>query len=76
LGWHYATENPNRPDSWVYLAVRSGDWKGVADEKRERIELFNIADDQFEKYNLAPDESEKVNELLAMWDQWKSELPE
>ena len=76
--WHFARESNNaiRSGSWMYLAVRDGDWKLVADKKRERIELYNIAYDRFEIHNRAEDHSSKVNEMLAMWDEWKRELPE
>ena len=73
--WKFSTKNPNLPNSWVYLAVRDGDWKLLADEEHKRIELYNIADDQFEKNNMASENSEKVNELLSKWDYWKSGLP-
>jgi arylsulfatase A-like enzyme len=73
--WRFSTKNPNLPNSWVYLAVRDGDWKLLADEEHKRIELYNIADDQFEKNNVASENSEKVNELLSKWEYWKSGLP-
>lgn len=73
--WRFATNSPNMPNNWVYLAVRDGDWKLLADENRKRIELYNIADDPFELNNLAENQSSKVSEILAMWDEWKSELP-
>lgn len=72
----YSGNDPNRADSWVTLAVRYGDFKLLADEKCERVELYDIADDQYEKNNLSSKKSEKVNEMLGMWDKWKSELPE
>lgn len=48
----------------------------MADTRRQRIELYDIAADRFETNNLAKQKSAKVIELLAMWDAWKSELPE
>jgi len=72
----YSGNDPYRADSWVTLSVRYGDFKLLADEKRERVELYDIADDQYEKNNLSSKKSEKVNEMLGMWDKWKSELPE
>ena len=75
--WRFAVKNnnPNQANQWAALAVRDGDWKLLADEKRERIELYNIAEDQYEKNNLAADNSEKVKKLIAMWNKWKIELP-
>lgn len=66
----------NRSNGWVSMAVRHGDWKLLADARRERIELYNIAEDRFESANLASQHSEEVSKLLAMWDDWKIELPE
>ena len=75
--WHFAYtgSDPNRSNSWASLAVRNGEWKLLADEKRERIELYNISNDRFESQNLAEAYNSKVKELLAMWDEWKRELP-
>jgi len=74
--WRNPTKSPKRPHRWVNAAVRDGDWKLVADKERERIELYNIADDRFESKNLAKQHPEKASRLLAMWDDWKSTLPE
>jgi N-acetylgalactosamine-6-sulfatase len=74
--WRFHTQSPGKPNSWAYLAVRYGDWKLLADEKRERIELYNIEKDRFELSNLAESNPAKLKELLAMWDQWKSTLPQ
>jgi len=60
----------------VNAAVRDGDWKLLADKKRERIELYNIAEDRFESNDLAGQNPEKVSKLLALWDSWKSQLPQ
>jgi arylsulfatase A-like enzyme len=60
----------------VTSAVRDGDWKLLADAKRERVELYNITVDRFESDNLAQQNPEKVSKLLAMWDKWKSQLPQ
>ena len=76
--WHfpYAGDDPHRANSWVSMAVRDGEWKLLADEKRERVELYNIAEDTFEKQNRAVTNSEKATELMAMWEEWKRGLPE
>ena len=70
-----ATMEENKPNSWVTLAVRDGDWKLLADKKRQRIELYNITEDRFEINNLTEKNPEKVTKLLAMWDDWNSQLP-
>ena len=69
--WRFPVDKPNKPNSWVFIAVRDGDWKLLADKKRQRIELYNIAEDRFEINNLAKQDSAKASELLAMWDEWK-----
>ena len=74
--WRFPVNRPSKPNSWVTSAVRDGDWKLLADEKRQRIELYNIAEDRFEINNLAEQNSAKAGELLAMWDEWKSQLPD
>ncbi|GAA0880814.1 sulfatase-like hydrolase/transferase [Algoriphagus jejuensis] len=76
LFWEWRFAVADRPNGWVSAAVRDGDWKLMADEKRERVELYNLAEDRAESKDVAAANPEKVTELLAMWDQWKSELPE
>ena len=73
--WRNSINDPKRPYRWPNLTVRYGDWKLLADKERERIELYNIKEDRFELNNLADSNSEKSEELIAMWDQWKSTLP-
>ena len=74
--WRFPTERPGKPNSWVYLAVRDGDWKLLVDRERDRIELYNIREDRFELHNLAEKQPMRCDELLSMWDAWKSTLPE
>ena len=74
--WRFSTLRPDKPNSWVYLAVRDGDWKLLADQKRERIELYNITLDRFELNNLTGTNPDKFNEMLSMWDVWKNTLLE
>lgn len=74
--WRFPVENSNRPDGWVNAAVRYGDWKVLADSTRSRIELYNIKKDRFENQNLVASNRKEANELLAMWDEWKLQLPE
>lgn len=76
LFWEWRFALPDRPNGWVAAAVRLGDWKLLADEKLERVELYNLAQDRTESNDLAKMQPEKVAELLAMWKKWKTELPE
>jgi len=48
----------------------------MVDKEREQVELYNIRQDRLEQNNLADTNSEKCEELIAMWDKWKSTLPE
>lgn len=74
--WRNGRDVPGQPGRWANLAVRYGDWKLLADTDRERIELYNIKDDRFELNNLADSREAKRNELISMWNEWKSTLPE
>ncbi len=76
LFWENRRPNNRKLHQWVACAVRDGDWKVVADRERQRIELYNISDDHFEVRDLATEQPERVARMLAMWDQWKSTLPE
>jgi arylsulfatase A-like enzyme len=72
------------------IAIRKGDWKlvkGVGSKGVEGIErqgkastdgaeLYNLAADIGEKDNLAEKESAKLQELVAAWEKWNSELVE
>ncbi len=62
--------------TWPTLGVRYGDWKLVVDVKRERKELYNLANDWAEKNDLADSNPEKLDELLQMLEAWKKSLPE
>lgn len=73
--WRFETEDPNRPNGWVSGAVRDGEWKLLADHKRERVELYNIASDRFESKDLSGGNRTKTAELLAQLDKWQGELP-
>jgi arylsulfatase A-like enzyme len=55
-----------------WWAVRSGDWKLVAEE--EKIGLFHLAQDASEKTNLASENPEKLSELTNLHDSWLAEM--
>lgn len=74
--WRRPNVSAKRPEGWPGIAVRYGDWKLVVGKNRERVELFNIAEDRLENRNLVETNKEKRDELLSMWDEWKSTLPE
>ncbi|WP_198034367.1 sulfatase family protein [Dyadobacter tibetensis] len=76
LFWEWRFSTQNRPLGWVSSAILDGEWKLLADEQRKHLELYHIATDQLESQDLSKKHPQKVEELLAMWDRWKLELPD
>jgi len=76
-----AMRNPkaNEPRTlyWEHIgskAVRSGDWKLVADRDRKTWELYDLVADRTELHDLSSKRPEKANELLAAWDAWATRV--
>jgi arylsulfatase A-like enzyme len=76
--WPAITQGKPSPHSEILInaapnagALRVGDWKLVLHglRKKERAELFNLADDPGEKKDLAAAEPAKVKELRARYDE-------
>jgi arylsulfatase len=62
----------NHPLFWEYSgnhAIRSGDWKLVAERSKE-WELYDLAADRSETVNLASALPERVEALAQVYDQW------
>jgi arylsulfatase A-like enzyme len=57
-----------------WWAVRSGDWKLVAE--RDRIELFDLAEDPGESTDLSATNPDQVTRLTALHDAWLAEMAE
>lgn len=57
-----------------WWAVRSGDWKLVAE--RGRIELFDLAKDPGESTDLSATHPDQVTRLTALHDAWLAEMAE
>lgn len=57
-----------------WWAVRSGDWKLVAE--RDRIELFDLAKDPSESIDLSAMNPDQVARLTALHDAWLAEMAE
>lgn len=58
-------------------ALRRGDWKITfvpAPKGPQRWELFNIRDDPGEMCDLAEEKPELFKEMLALWDEYKSDV--
>ena len=56
--------------------MRDGNWKLLADAKRERVELYNIDADRFESRDLSRENKTKTKELLTMLKDWQGNLPD
>jgi len=62
----------NFPLFWEYNgnhAIRSGDWKLVAERSKD-WELYNLAADRSETNNLAADDPDRVDALAKQYDRW------
>ena len=51
-------------DRGFHFALRDGDWKLIADESLERVELYDLRADRFEVFDRSADRPEVVARLL------------
>jgi arylsulfatase A-like enzyme len=58
----------------VQFAVRQGDWKLVKAAKDMKPMLVNLAADLGESRDLSLEQPEKAQSLLALWEQWNSQM--
>lgn len=68
--WHYPHYHPG--GATPYGAVRQGDWKLIEFYEDNRVELYNLRDDQAETRNLAttlPDKASELRRTLHAWRQ-------
>ena len=70
--WHYPHNHGS--GSVPSGAVRAGPWKLIAWYGRDRIELFNLADDIGEKEDLAGAHPAKARELHEMLKTWRKQV--
>jgi len=63
------------PDNVALLAVRSGQWKLVRDQKREIDALYNLSADLPEAQDLSKENPEKKTELLAQAAAYLKDCP-
>ena len=72
LFWHYPhyANQGGRPAG----AVRRGDWKLIEHFEDDRLELFNLRDDESEETNLAHAQPGLVHELHALLRAWQREI--
>ncbi|MEM9158473.1 MAG: arylsulfatase [Verrucomicrobiota bacterium] len=75
-------ENPHEALYWEHMtsrAIRSGDWKLVANGKAEWVEgepiweLYHLKDDPFERRNLAGNYPERVMAMTKQYNDWAEE---
>lgn len=52
-------------DQGFHYALRDGDWKVLADEKLERVELYNLIEDPYELVDRSTTHAEVLNSLLT-----------
>ena len=65
-----------RPYHWVSWVVVHKQWKLLASEKNEHVELYDIVADPLEKKDLKGDETEVVKAMLEQLAAWKHKLPD
>lgn len=65
-----------KPYHWVSYAIAHKNWKLLASEKSEHVELYDIVADPLEKRELSKENSEVVKSLLEQLENWKITLPE
>jgi len=67
----------SRPLFWEHegnRAIRSGDWKAVAEGVKGDWELYDLSKDPFEQQNLGAQHPERLQELIAQFDNWAEEV--
>ena len=78
LFWKYGSTWPAKEENsyhWASYAVVHNQWKLLASEKYEHMELYNIVADPLEQKDLAKANPKAVKELLKELNNWKKELP-
>jgi hypothetical protein len=77
--WHSSLGRPLQTGDTRSSAVIDGDWKliqwySLEDESIERVELFNLAEDEGERNNLADEYPAKRTALEAQLNEWKESV--
>jgi len=70
--WHYP--HYSNQGGEPAAAVRDGDWKLIKFFDRERVELYNLAEDISESHDLSAREVDTADRLLTMLDAWEAEI--
>ncbi|MFM1769160.1 MAG: hypothetical protein RJA22_1689 [Verrucomicrobiota bacterium] len=66
--WHYPRSEPHFLGGVSASALRDGDWKLLRFHADQRLELYNLRQDEGEKHNLAAQEPERARQMAAMLD--------
>jgi len=72
LFWHYPHYHPG--GATPYGAIRSGDWRLVEFYEDDRVELYNLRDDEGEKHDLAAKDPTRAEELRKRLHAWRAEV--
>tara|TARA_B100000614_G_C14395373_1_gene431443 strand:+ start:61 stop:648 length:588 start_codon:yes stop_codon:yes gene_type:complete len=65
----------SKPDHWVSFAVISQNWKLVANQSVDYVELYDLESDPLEAVNVAKKHEKEVRRLRTMLEEWKASLP-
>ncbi|MBL9095193.1 MAG: sulfatase [Planctomycetaceae bacterium] len=72
LFWHYPHYHAG--GATPYGAIRSGDWRLIEYYEDDRIELYNLRDDEGEQNNLAAADPTRADELRKRLHQWREKV--
>jgi N-acetylgalactosamine-6-sulfatase len=76
LFWSYRERMAGHPMNFSPMgAIRSGDWKLLANPDGSRVELYHLTEDPSEVDNRADDYPEKVKALKTALTDWLASLP-
>ncbi|MGC3970198.1 MAG: sulfatase [Pirellulales bacterium] len=70
--WHYPHYHAG--GATPYGAIRSGDWRLVEFYEDDRVELYNLRDDEGERRDLAQSDPERAKSLREKLHAWRKEV--
>lgn len=62
-------------DDWPALAMREGRWMMIADETKQRRELYDVVNDPSQSQDVAPENAERVATMMSAIEAWFETLP-
>lgn len=72
--WHYPLDKPHFLGGSSSGAIRKGEWKLIEFFEEQKIELYNLSEDEEEEHNLAQKFPEKVKELHSKLETWRNDV--